>query len=1018
MRAHRTLLFRALRWVAVSLVLATVCSHAFATPVGPRISERFHTHWSASDGAPTIRSIAQGDDGYLWLGTDHGLFYFDGISFKAFHLANQSEVLSREIDVVAVVPGGGLWIGYDVGGASFLKGGHLQTYSESDGLSGGAVRSFAVDPDGDVWAATDLGLVTFSHSRWKNVGTHWSYPNEYPDHLFMDSRGTLWTSTRTGLSALRRGETNFQELDRTRLQNVSFSEGPDGTVWLASVTGAVRSISTRAGQYLTHGVSYRYRSEGIHVDHDGALWITTVDRGLFRITDPQSGPNRMAGKEPQEQFQAQDGLTSDYAFAVMEGREGAIWVVTAKGLDQFREAPFKPIKLLPAPTYIAMVTEQTGALLIASERLSRVRDNVAIPIPGAPKSIECVYRDPSGIVWMGSSKHLWRYSRSHFTPVAGPPNLDRNQHVIQAITMDAGHALWVSYLNDGVYRFKDGEWQHSGHIQELSNDPAVSMLTDSKGSTWLGYLQNRVARIVDDHQVLYGSQEGLHIGMVSTIAEAHNRIWVGGTGGLQFYDQGQFRFLGISGHDNLSGVSGIVADTNGDLWLNTADGVFHVPEREFAQALVHPSYQVHAVQFNYLDGLTGSPDQLHHLPTVVRAGDGTLYFAIQGSVVRLAPNELTKNLLPPPVWIRSVAADGNVFAAPTTITLPVRTRSLVIDYTATSLLVPQRVQFRYKLDGIDKEWQDAGTRREALYSRLPPGHYHFHVIASNNDNVWNDTGADFAFTVPPAFTQSIGFYVLCGVAFMALLWGIYLTRIRQVTRQIKSQLDTRVSERERIARDLHDTFLQGVQALFLSFHTATKHMNGDERSRSLLEAAFQQSDEVMQEGRALVLNLRGEATEGDELPQSLAVVGQQFSKGHASAFTLIVTGHVYPVQPIMRDEVYRIAREALANAFKHAAAEKVEVDIVYGEKELLIRIRDNGIGIDPTVVTAGSRKDHWGLPGMRERASVIGAELHLWSRLKAGTEVELKIPALLASPIHQKNRPLRSSLFRDVEEKR
>ena len=563
--------------------------------------------------------------------------------------------------------------------------------------------------------------------------------------------------------------------------------------------------------------------------------------------------------------------------------------------------------------------------------------------------------------------------------------------------MDKDNALWVSYLQDGVYRLQNGKWKHLGGLPKRSTGPANSMLTDSNGDLWFGYVDNQINRIADGHQTSFGPDQGLAVGSVGSIVEANHRIWVAGTNGLQFMDRGRFRSLHLAGADELRGVAGMAIDQDQALWLNTVTGVLQLPSREIDQALIDPQYKVVANHFSYLDGLTGGPDQPHHHPTVLSGRDGRLYFTIQGSVVSTAPSERTHNLLPPPVWILSATADGKSFSDPSSIELPARTQSLLIDYTATSLLIPQRVRFRYRLDGIDSEWQEAGTRREALYSRLPPGQYRFRVIACNNDGVWNETGAVLHFAIPPAFWQSTIFFALCGIAAAALLWLLYRVRLRQVTQQIKSHLYARVSEREQIARGLHDTFLQGVQGVLLAFHTATKHLEMDSPSQERLDQAFRQSAQVMLEGREIILNLRGEGTNLDELSHSLSLIGAEFSKNQPAAFKMVVSGHSCSLNPIVRDEVYRIAREAITNAFHHATAGKIEVELIYGTHQLLLRIRDDGTGIDPAILRAGFREKHWGLPGMRERAKLIGAELDLWSQPRAGTEWELRIPMSVAS---------------------
>ena len=319
-----------------------------------------------------------------------------------------------------------------------------------------------------------------------------------------------------------------------------------------------------------------------------------------------------------------------------------------------------------------------------------------------------------------------------------------------------------------------------------------------------------------------------------------------------------------------------------------------------------------------------------------------------------------------------------------------------IDYVGLSLTMAERVRYRYKLEGVDTQWQEAGARRQAFYTNLRPGVYQFQVMASNNDGVWNETGATVAFTIPPAFIQTVWFVALCGVAGSALLWLLIGIRTRQVANRMRARLEDRLAERERIARELHDTLLQSTQGLIVHFQVVANRIARDEQDRAFLESTLKRADEVLAEGRDRVLDLRGPADLLADLPAALFAAGNELAQAHTARFSTSIEGKLRELEQRAKDEAYRIGREALINAFRHAQASLIEVQVIFGDADLRLRIRDDGLGIAAQTLQTGAKSGHWGLKGMRERALRIGAELAIWSRPDAGTEIELKIPGHIA----------------------
>jgi signal transduction histidine kinase len=382
-----------------------------------------------------------------------------------------------------------------------------------------------------------------------------------------------------------------------------------------------------------------------------------------------------------------------------------------------------------------------------------------------------------------------------------------------------------------------------------------------------------------------------------------------------------------------------------------------------------------------------------------------LWFLPWDGVSVIDPRHLPFNKLPPPVHIEQIIADGKTYDAASRTSgqmhLPALVRDLTIDYTALSLVVPEKIHFRFKLEGQDQDWREVVNDRQVEYSNLRPGSYRFRVLASNNSGVWNEQGDALDFSIAPAVWQTNWFRALCVLVLIALLWAAYRLRLSRLAREFNRTLDVRVGERTRIARELHDTLLQSFQALLLRFQTAYELLPASpDEARQSLGNAIDRAAEAITEGRDAVQGLRASAVESNDLAHAIRTFYEELAAaddGHdLSAPSVLVEGTPRPIHPILRDEIYRVACEALRNAFQHAEANQIEVELRYDDRQLRLRVRDDGKGIDPGFLAGEGREGHYGLRGMRERATLIGAKLNVWSAMGSGTEVELTIPALRA----------------------
>jgi signal transduction histidine kinase len=396
------------------------------------------------------------------------------------------------------------------------------------------------------------------------------------------------------------------------------------------------------------------------------------------------------------------------------------------------------------------------------------------------------------------------------------------------------------------------------------------------------------------------------------------------------------------------------------------------------------------VPVKVLDAMDGAQTGFSSFNPASRSIDGKLWFSNGIELQMVDPARLVQNTLPPPVHIEELVANRKHYAPSNNISLPPVTRDLEIDYTGLSFPVPQKVQFRYRLQGHDANWQEAGTRRQAFYSDLPPGYYRFHVIACNNEGVWNEAGAALDFRILPAWYQTVWFRFLIAMTGMLILWALHRLRVRQVSRTISARADERLAERTRMARELHDTFLQTIQGSKLVADDALRNSSDPEVMRRTLKQLAVWLEQAMKEGRAALNSLRESATERNDLRESFQRVTQSSLIPGSMAVTLSVVGHVREIHPIIRDEVYRIGYEAIRNACLHSRASRLDLELKYG-RDLMLRVSDNGIGIDPAVLDLG-KDGHFGLQGMRERAGRIGGKLTMVSTLNTGTVITIVIP--------------------------
>ena len=547
-------------------------------------------------------------------------------------------------------------------------------------------------------------------------------------------------------------------------------------------------------------------------------------------------------------------------------------------------------------------------------------------------------------------------------------------------------AVWAGTLSAGASRFKDGAFTNFTTANGLASNTVGSILESDDGTMWFG-TPNGVSTLSRGGWRRYATAEGLPSNEINALLEdAQGVVWVGTAAGLAAVNAGR---VGVP--PNLppalrGSILGMADDSFGSIWISMAERVLQVNR----DGLLHGVLGVDDVrEYGIADGLLAVEGVKRHR-TVVRDPQRRIWFSMARGLSMVNPVGLGERTNPALTHVEELLADGT----PVDLSEPVvssRRRRIVLSYAGLSLGVPERVRYRYRLDGFDADWSEPVPDRQAVYTNLSPGAYVFRVKASNSDGLWNGEEAALRFEVTPTFWQTGWFqasaFLLSGLG----AWGVYRVHVRRVAKQMNVRFEERLAERTRIAQELHDTLLQGFLSASMQLHVAAEAVPADSVARSKLSHVQQLISRVIEEGRNAVRGLRAVPTPSDDLEQAFAGLPADLGASGQVAFHVFVEGQSRPLHPLIRDEMYRIGREASVNAFRHANGSRIEIAIEYSPHHVRMVVRDDGRGIDEEVLAAG-RDGHWGLSGMRERAQRIGASFKVFSRAGSGTEVELVVP--------------------------
>lgn len=949
--------------------------------------------WQIREGLPqnTVQAIVQTRDGYLWIGTQEGLARFDGVQFTIFDKRNTPAFQSHYILTLLEDSAGRLWIGTnsglllyhdgkfsrftapnapsdqyirnlymdsrnrlwigtDLGGLNLYHGGRFSAYTTKNGLSHNFVRATCLDRSGNLWVGTDGGgLNRMRDGKWEveRAVTHF-----FIGSILEDRSGRLWVGTLGGgLFFHKDGKWNSLTTKDGLPNNFIryLYEDDRGTLWIATEGGLARNIR---GQWQVLTNSHGLASPFIWTltqDHEGSLWIGTFGGGLSRLKDPKFLT-----------LTSQQGLSDDDIWSIHGDQNGVMWIGTVNG----------------------------GVTRWNNGQTSSITTGNGLP----NNNVRSILVDRDGTVWIGTSGGglcAWRDGKC---TIYNSKNGLSNDFV-RSIYQDQEGNLWIGTNGGGLNRFRDGKFTFFDSRNGLSGDFIRALHQDRQGNLWIAVDGGGVVRYNKGEFKQYGLKEGISSDKVLSLYQDPERtLWIGTLdGGLNRLKDEKFTSYKIDNGLADDGVFQILEDATGHLWMGSNKGIFRVAKKELNDYAAGKIKKISSDIFGIADGMASNECNGGSFPSGWKDSTGRLWFPTDHGVVVFDPDHLPVNQLAPRVHIESLIADdaAHLRLPPfgKQISFEPGITRLEFHYTALSFLFPQKMKFQYRLDGFDKDWVQAGSRRVAYYTNLPPGRYTFRVIASNNDGVWNHEGAFVLFELSPHFYQTFWFYALCVLALILLIVAVYRFRIRQMRLQFAAVLE----ERNRISREIHDTLTQDFTAIVLQLEAAEMVMeNTPEHAGSFVERARELARNGLTESRRFVQALRPSPLEGKSLSNAFKQIADKTLSGSGIKFSIEVAGKEKQLQPGVEDNLLRIAQEAFTNIRKHSGAQNVKMHLHYKRLLTEMRIEDDGHGFDPQNPSS-SGEGGFGLTSMRERAAQAKGRLEIHSAPGKGTSIVVSV---------------------------
>jgi signal transduction histidine kinase/ligand-binding sensor domain-containing protein len=1011
---------RLLRCAFLGFVLVCFANSAGALDPRRMITQYMREYWGSDRGfsGQTVTSFAQSSDGYLWIGTEKGLVRFDGLNFRLFQQATPESLTIGPVQGLLADAEGNLWV--------LLQNTKILRYQDGKFELSRGETEFGVTAIGRrtngaaLFFSLNLGIVTFASGRFQAVsqlaadgrnsvvaGTGESaVPCRGCSHFFSEtnsavismaetSDGKVWLGTRDkGLFYVVDGRLFPLGRELHRAKITCLLPLPDNELWIGTENGV---LAWDGAKLSPSGVPATLRHIPVHVmmrDRDANIWLGT-DHGLLRVN--ASGISSVA----------QGGSASSGPItALFEDREGNLWVGNPTGIERLRDGAFVTYSVgaLQSESGGPVYVDEEGRTWFAPFEggLQWLKDGKtgAVTNDGLNQDVVYSITGSKDDLWIGRQRggltHL-RYDRGSistktYTKADGLP-----ENGVYAVYEANDGTVWAATLGGELSAYRSGHFTQYTTANRIAPGMVLSIAESPDGTMWFG-TANGLEALSRGHWHAFTVRDGLPSNEVDcALSDSAGALWIGTAAGLAFLRSDRVESLSTAPAALQEPILGMAEGQRGQLWIATSNHVLSARRDRLLNGSVGDSdIRIYGLE----DGLRGT-EGVKRERSIFRDPFGKIWFSMNRGLSVIDTTRVLGTSPPTLVQIDTVSVDGTPLNPNSSVSVPPGSHRIMFNYSGLSLSVPERVRFKYKLEGYDLNWSESGPSREAVYTNLDSGNYRFRLIASNSDGLWNSAESSLPVEVQRFFWKTWWFRISGTLLIVLTLFAYLRMRTQRLTRQMDMRFEERLAERTRIARELHDSLLQGFQGLLYRLQAARELLpDRPQDAAQALDVALDRGDQAIAEGRSTIKDLRDSMLRDNDIVEDLISLGEELcvsKNGMTSApLRVFVEGKPRELAPIIRDEIYQIAREALRNALQHAHADKIEAEVTYGETLFSLRVRDDGKGIDQGVFEAGKRSGHWGLPGMYERAKALGAQFHVWSERRAGTEIELNVPSSIA----------------------
>jgi signal transduction histidine kinase/ligand-binding sensor domain-containing protein len=953
-----------------------------------------------------VYSIGQSADGYLVVATANGLLQFDGFTFAQMHSSDVGAMLNRVVEVVTDAQGT-QWLRLSAAGSTLLRhenGAFRNAVADLPTLF--AVDAIARGRDGTALCLLNYrvgssvggrsaasNIVPCSRMSDRSVPSR-GFPQSTVLALAQTSDGDFWLGTTDeGLFRVHNGQAEAVNKGLPDLKVNALAPGTNGELWVATDAGLIRWDGTKLTRAGIPDSIRGVQVLAMLIDKDSNIWLGTNAHGLLRFN--AHGVSALATPHVG---------TPPAITAIFEDREGDVWVAGGTGLMMLRDSPFISYSQpegLPSPESSPVFVDAAGRTWFAplrgglmwfnGERQGQVLND------GISRDLVYSIDGRNGDLWIGRQHGGLTHLRHEGASLQSTTYTEKNglaQNTVYSVYQARDGTVWAGTVSGGVSRIAEGRVTTYRAADGLISNSVNSIIEAADGAMWFA-TPGGLSEFSQGRWSSFTKSDGLPSDEVNCmLLDSRGVLWMGTAAGLAFRGASGFKVPSGVPASLLEPIVGMAEDRLGSLWIATTKHVLSVNRTKLADnALSEGDVREHGSA----DGLRGV-EGVKRNRSVVEDSTGRIWLSLNHAIAVLDPARLGINRAPAIANIQGFLVDGKAMTVQDGAHVPGRAQRITFDYVGLGLSAAERVRFRYLLEGFDKNWNEHVGTRQATYTNLPAGRYRFRLAAANPDGVWSEHDATFGFQVDPLFWQTWWFRLGLVACFAFIVAALHHFRVTRVARQLSVRFEERMNERSRIARELHDTLLQSFNGSLLRFQAASNLLpTRPEEAKKKLDLAIDQASQAVAEGRGAVQGLRESTVLGADLAVAIKTLGEGLvasgDQQDTPVFEVAVGGTPRKLRPIVRDELYRIAGEALRNAFRHAQANRIEVELYYDVRHLRLRIRDDGKGIESDLVRKEGRTGHFGLHGMRERAKLIGAKLELWSQISSGTEVELTMPA-------------------------